>query len=107
MAGYEGVWIGRMVEDLLCTFPGCPPSHSQSTSSRSSLSRMALLTTPLPGAAFITKLTLPKKMYQFDWIVGASPALLMVNSAPFDVYFTSPAVTFQFSSSAPVVKSWV
>jgi hypothetical protein len=62
----------------------------------------------LPGAALIWKLTLPKKIYHFDCIVGASPAFLIVNSAPLDVYEISPAVTFQFSSSAPpVVKSWV
>jgi hypothetical protein len=51
--------------------------------------------------------TRPKKMYHLDWIVGASPDLDTVNSAPEEVYETVPAVVFQFVVSAPVVKSWV
>ena len=63
---------------------------------------------PVPGAALRKNDTRPKRRYQLDWMVGWSPDLLTVNSAPAEVYFTSPAVTFQASSSAPdVVKSWV
>lgn len=67
---------------------------------------MADETIPVPGAAFRKKLTLPKNMYHFDWMVGASPDLVMVNSAPDEVYVTFPAVMFHASVSAPlVVKS--
>jgi hypothetical protein len=68
---------------------------------------MALLTMPVPGAARMWKDTRPKKMYHFDWMVGWSPDLLTVNSAPEEVYVTEPAVVFQLESSAPWVKSWV
>ena len=40
---------------------------------------------PTPGEALRKKETRPKKMYQLLWMVGASPALLMVNSAPAEV----------------------
>ena len=62
------------------------PNHSQSISSKSSDSRIKLLTIPVPGAAFVVTETLPKKMYFVLLIVGASVDVLIVNSAPLDPY---------------------
>ena len=71
---------------LLSTDESVEPNHSQSISSRSSDSRMKLLTMPVPGAAFAVTETLPKKMYLLLLMVGALVAVLMVNSAPLDPY---------------------
>lgn len=63
---------------------------------------------PVPGAARSRKLTRPKKMYQFERIVGASPDLATVKARPDGVAVTLPAVVFQAVVSRPeVVKSWV
>lgn len=63
---------------------------------------------PVPGAERRMNETRPKKMYQFDWMVGESPDLVMVNSRPEEVEVTLPEVMFQADESrAEVVKSWV
>jgi hypothetical protein len=70
---------------------------------------MKLLTIPVPGAAFVTTSTFPKKMYLSLLTVGASVATLIVNSAPFAPYdILVPAANDQ-SELAPWVKSvfWV
>jgi len=64
---------------LLSTEVSVEPSHSQSISSKSSDSRMKLLTVPVPGEAFMVTETLPKKMYFLVLTVGASVFLAMVN----------------------------
>lgn len=90
---------------LLSTDVSVDPNHSQSISSRSSDSRMKLLTIPVPGAAFVTTSTFPKNMYFSLLIVGASVATLIVNSAPFAPYdILVPSANDQ-SELAPVVKS--
>jgi len=65
---------------------------------------MKLLTTPVPGEAFIVTETFPKKMYLLTPMVGASVFLLMVNSAPFDPYLSVvPSASVQ--SELSLVKS--
>lgn len=65
---------------------------------------MKLLTTPVPGEAFIVTETFPKKIYLLTPMVGASVFLLIVNSAPFDPYFSVvPSASFQ--SELSLVKS--
>jgi hypothetical protein len=92
---------------LLSTEESVEPNHSQSISSRSSDNRMKLLTIPVPGAACVVTVTFPKNMYLLLLIVGASVAVLIVNSAPFDPYEIVVPASSDQSELAPFVKSVV
>lgn len=91
---------------LLSTEVSVAPSHSQSISSRSSDSRIKLLTMPTPGLALVVTDTFPNMMYLALLMVGASVDLMM-NSAPSDPYcIVVPCARVQ-SLLAPAVKSVV
>ena len=66
---------------------------------------MKLLTIPVPGADLTVASTFPKKMYLSLEMVGASPALLIVNSAPFEPYDKVVPSAKDQSELAPVVQS--
>jgi hypothetical protein len=91
---------------LLSTEASFDPSHSQSISSRSSDSRIKLLTIPPPAHALVVTVTCPKNMYFSELMVGASPAALITNSAPLAPYDICP-FTIDQSELAPCVKSVV
>jgi hypothetical protein len=81
----NGTVIGcgiAFAEEITSTEASFDPSHSQSISSRSSDSRMKLLTIPPPAHALVVTVTCPKNMYFSKLIVGASPTALITNSAP-------------------------
>lgn len=59
-----------------------PPSHSQSISSRSSDSITKEETIPVPAAACVVTLTLPKNIYHAELMVGACVSEVIMNSAP-------------------------
>lgn len=60
---------------------------------------------PVPGEARRMNETRPKKMCHRLRMVGASPDLVMVKSAPEEVAVTFPAVMLKFAESRPVLKS--
>ena len=80
---------------------------TQSISSKSLDSITKLLTIPVPAAAFKNTSTLPKKMYLLEMMVRASPAEVMINSAPSSPYVISVPDSSENSELAPWVKSTV